>query len=267
MNTFDPTTCPPVSRRTLLKGASAAGLGLALTPLASPQLLGAQTAADATPVGAQSDVIQTEVIQDILNITVTTEAFGVTALGEVINSAVQGNYDKPIPDPVLAVLVAARAQEQFHLEFFQGLGGELLTDTFTVPPELLTDYDLFFSTLVELETREIAAQIAAMRTFAGLKRPDLAKVSFQYAAEEAEHRLLANYALGKRPPNDVAFSPALYDMVADHLAFLEESGIVGGTGAEIVYPGPGAIDASTVIETVPGGPLIACAIASGGAGQ
>ncbi|MBA2557549.1 MAG: ferritin-like domain-containing protein [Chloroflexi bacterium] len=267
MNSLDSQKSAALSRRMLLRATGTAGLGLALTPLVSAQPGGAQAQGVATPMAEPSDVVEIELIQDILNITSTTESFGVTVLGEAINSAAQGNFDRPIPDAVLAVLVAARAQEQFHLEFFQSLGGELLTDTFTVPPELLTDYDLFFSTLVELEAREIAAQIAAMRTFAALKRPDLAKVSFQYAAEEAEHRLLANYALGTRPANDVAFAPALYTRIAEHLAFLEESGIVGGNGTEIVYPGPGAIDASTVIEPVPGGPLIACAPAAGGAGR
>ena len=33
-------------------------------------------------------------------------------------------------------------------------------------------------------------------------RPDLVKVSYQYAAQEAEHRLLGRLALGATPPNN-----------------------------------------------------------------
>ncbi len=174
MNSHDRAAAAPFPRRTLLKGTGAVGLGLALTGAAHVQ-----------PAAAQDRDLQT-----ILNITATTEAFGVTALGEAIRSAEEGNYNQPIPDPVLAILRAARAQEQFHLDFFREAGGELLTETFTVPPALLTDYATFFSTLVELETRETAAQIAAMLTFTQLERPDLVKASFQYAAEESVIRVI-----------------------------------------------------------------------------
>jgi len=245
MNTLETAAGARCSRRTAIKGAGAgaAGLGLALAGTARFE-----------PVAAQA-----ESVQDILNITATTEAFGVTVLGEALASNEQGNYDQPFPEPVVAILTAARAQEQFHLEFFQGIGGELLTDTFTVPPELLTDYAAFFSALVLQETSEVAAQIAAFQTFTAAGRSDLVKVSFQYAAEEAEHRVLANYALGSRPANDIAFAPALFGSVTEFLASLEERGIIGGAGAAITYPGPGEIDATGVTERVPGGPEVACA--------
>jgi hypothetical protein len=242
MNTLETVAGARSSRRTLLKGAGAVGLGLAVAGTARFE-----------PVAAQS-----ESVQDILNITATTEAFGVTVLGEALASNEQGNYDQPFPDAVVAILTAARAQEQFHLEFFQGLGGELLTDTFTVPPELLTDPVVFFNALALQEASEVAAQIAAFQTFTEVGRSDLVKVSFQYAAEEAEHRVLANYAAGNRPPNDVAFAPALFATVGGFFASLEERGIIGGTGTAITYPGPGEIDASGVIERTPGGPEVDC---------
>jgi hypothetical protein len=244
MHTFEPFTRAQLSRRVVLKGAGALGVGAALAPLG----------------GVQQAAAQTETIQDILNITATTEAFGVTVLGEALASAEAGNFSEPIPDLVIAILTAARAQEQFHLEFFQGLGGELLTDTFTVPPELLTDNATFFSTVVLQEAAEIAAQLAAFPTFIELGRPDLVKVSFQYAAEEAEHRVLANYALGTRPANDVAFAPVLFGSVAEFYDSLKERGIIGGSGTEIIYPGPGEIDASNVINTEPDGPEVSCGV-------
>ncbi len=249
MNTSDTGMNSRISRRTVFKGAGAVSLGILMAE-----------AGFLRQAAAQSDSIQ-----EILNITATTEAFGVTFLGAGIDSARNGGFRaKPIPEPVIAILEAARAQEQFHLDFFRSAGGQLLTDTFTLPdPKLLTDYDLFFGAIVMLEAREIAAQLAAFETFTQLKRPDLLKVSFQYAAEEAEHRVLANYALGARPANNVAFEARLYSTVREHLAFLREAGLVGGRGPAVKYPGPGMINPANVIERTPGGPAVTCTAAPG----
>jgi hypothetical protein len=253
MNTPDTETGGLVSRRTVLKSVGTVGVGMTL---AQAGLL-------------EEAAAQSESIQDILNITATTEAFGVTFLGAAINSARNGGYrSKPIPAPVIAILEAARAQEQFHLEFFQRAGGRMLTQTFTLPdPRLLTSYNLFFSTLVAQEAAEIASQIAAMRTFTAQRRPDLVKASFQYAAEEAEHRVLANYALGARPANNLAFERPLFNTVREFLGYLRQRGIIGGRGPAVRYPGPGAINARNVIQRAPGGPAAACTTTRGTAGQ
>jgi hypothetical protein len=249
MTGLDALTNARLSRRTLLKGTGAAGLGLALASAFPYESLAAQATSAA----------QAESIQDILDATVTTEMFGVTFLGAALDSASKGNYNPAIPAPVIAILTAARAQEQFHLEFFQSLGGKPLTQTFTIPnPALLTDSRLFFDTLQAQETREIAAQLAAFTTFTALKRPDLVKVSFQYAAEEAEHRVLANYAAGTRPANNYGFAPALYGSVAEFVAALRQLGVIGGSGPAATYPGPGTINPADVIERTPSGPAVNC---------
>jgi hypothetical protein len=250
MNPLENVASARVSRRTLIKGAGALGVGITL----SQARLFREVAA------------QQETIQDILNITATTEAFGVTLLGTVIENIRQGNFSRPVPANVQAVLVAARAQEQFHLEFFQSIGGQLLTNTFTIPdPRLVTDYDFFFTNLAAQEAREVAAQIAAFNTFVAEGRSDLVKVSYQYAAEEAEHRLLANFAAGVRPANNVAFAPALFTSVTEFLAALQQLGIIGGSGTPATYPGPGAIDASNVTERTPGGQAVMCMAPAGAA--
>ena len=147
----------------------------------------------------------------------------------------------------------------FHLQFLQSLGGNMLVDTFHVPdPAILTDPVVFFQTIDQQETREVAAQIAAMQTFTELGRPDLVKVSFQYAAEEGEHRLLGSYASGNRPPNNRGFAPKPYETVSELYAELQALGIIGGDGPAAMYPGPGEIDTSNVIETTPGGPMVVC---------
>ncbi|MDQ3653754.1 MAG: ferritin-like domain-containing protein, partial [Chloroflexota bacterium] len=186
-----------LSRRTVLASVGIATAGL--------------TVAQANYLRATA--AQSDELQDIFNITATTERFGVTFLGEGLASNELGNFDRPWPDDVVAVVTAARAQEQFHLDAFEAAGGVALVDTFTIPEEYLTSFDAFFGAVVEQETAEIAAQIAALNAFTELERPDLVKLSFQYAAEEAEHRLLANYTLDTRPANDIAFAPALFETV------------------------------------------------------
>lgn len=243
MTIHETAASKPFSRRTLLKGAGAMGVGFT-----------------AAQIGfVRSAAAESEELQEILNITATTERFGVTVLGAALASEAEGNYNKQWPDAVRAIVTAARAQEQFHLDAFESLGGEAITGTFTIPEALLTDFDAFFSAVVALEAHEIALQMTSMHTFAKMKRADIAKVSFQYAAEEAEHRVLANYALGTRPALDTAFSPAYYDEPTDHVAFVKEQGLIGGSGRQYNYPGPGEIDASNVTNRTPDGPMVSCA--------
>jgi len=244
VKTSETVTGASFPRRALLKGVTALGVGAAFAKAESLTSMAA-------------DAATAENIQDILNITVTTEMFGITFLGTGLEGNRQGRFNMPFSAPEVAILTAARAQEQFHLDFFMSLGGKPLTQTFNVPnPAILTNRTLFFNTLQEQEARETAAQIAAMMTFVMLNRPDLVKTSFQYAAEESEHRVLANYAAGARPANNFAFAPMLYGTVAEFLANLRQLGVIGGTGPAIMFPGPGAIDASNVIERTPGGPSV-----------
>ncbi|MGI8477645.1 MAG: hypothetical protein ACR2OO_14925 [Thermomicrobiales bacterium] len=235
------------SRRALLKGAGIFGAGLTLAQLG----LSRPAAAAAT---------KTEKVQDILDILATNEAFGVTLVGTVLDSAKHGTFSTPIPDMVLKILTGVRAEEQFHLDFLQGAGAKLLTDTFHIPEaKMLTDPKSLFKDLVDLEDAAIAAVMASLPTFARERRIDLLKANFQFATEEAEHRLLANHALGTRPANDHAFAPTMFTSVAEFLALLKKKGIIGGSGMTITYPGPGEpVDPTGVIYHTPGGPLVNC---------
>ncbi len=230
------------SRRTLLKTAGAGAAGFTL----------------AQRTFIRSLAKESSEIQDILDITATTERFGITFLAEGLRANKAGEFDTPWPDPVVAVVKAARAQENYHLQAFEDLGGKARVKSFTVPAEALTTFAVFFGAVVDQEARETAAHIAAMTVFAAMGRPDLAKVGFQYAAEEAEHRLLANYTLGVRPANDRAFADNLYVTIDDFYAALKKAGLIEGSGTKITYPGPGDFDESGVTEKKPGGPDAAC---------
>jgi hypothetical protein len=268
MHEFNDAIARRLSRRTLLKGvgAGALGLGLAQAGLAQTGLGGPGLARQAGGLRgltqartAQAQAAQSESLQDILDITATVEAFGVTLVGAALASNAAGGYDPPLPAPVVAILTAARAQEKAHYDFFTGLGGVPRTTTFTVPaPQLLTDPAVLFGAFDQEESREIAAQLAALRAFVAMGRPDLVKVSYQYAAQEAEHRLLGRLALGATPPNNYGFAPAMYETVGGILDDYLQGGIIGGSGQALTFPGPGAIDASNVIELTPGGAPVSC---------
>ena len=231
-----------LSRRSVLLGAGASAVAF--------------TAAQSSFLRTQA--AQSESLQDILDIIATTETFGVAFLGAGLEANRNGEYDVPWPDNVVEIVEAARAQEQFHLEAFESLGGQSLYDTFTVPPTTLTVFNDFFAAVVDQETAETGSQGAAIRAFTAMGRPDLVKVAFQYGAEEAEHRLLANYTLGNRPANDRVFAQAPYETLGEFLQSLRTRGIIEGAGTEVSYPGPGEIDDSNVIETEPGGVAVSC---------
>jgi hypothetical protein len=108
--------------------------------------------------------------------------------------------------------------------------------------KILTDYDTLFTTVVKLEAAFIAAYMAAAREFADMNKPDLVKVAYQIGTVEAEHRVLANYALGARPANNLAFQQAMFATVGDAANALKQFGFIGGSGMQVNYPGPDSID-------------------------
>ncbi len=191
-----------------------------------------------------------ETVQQIINIAATAEAFAVTALGGALANAATG---------VLALtalqrqtFTAARAEEQAHYAYLTGAGARPLTTTFTVPnAKIVTDVPTFLLTVIELEEAFIAAYLAAAQEFALLGQPRLAQLTLQIGSVEAEHRAGARFfaveaGLLSGTPNDVAFEKALFTSVSEAADALKSLGFIGGRGAQITYPGPGAIDTTGV---------------------
>ncbi|HET8522650.1 MAG TPA: ferritin-like domain-containing protein [Thermomicrobiales bacterium] len=231
------------SRRNLIKSAGVVGLGMTLGQARLIRTLAQES----------------EDLNTIINIASTAESLAVTLLGHAIESAQQGGYDKEVPDPVVNILISARAAEHYHLDYLLKAGAQPLTQTFTVPdPALLTSYDTFFTTVVQLEAAFIAAYIAAAREFTALKQPELVKVAHMVASVEAEHRVLANYALGTRPANNLAFEAATFGTVGEAAKALTDLGFINGTGQTVNYPGPGDIARGSIHYRSPYGPSVAC---------
>lgn len=206
------------------------------------------TSSDITALRLQAAACET--VQEIINIAATAEAFAVTALGGVLASAEEGNLE--LTEDAVGTLRAARAAEQAHYDFLLESGAEPLTLTFTIPDEaILTDVSTFLTTLVSLEELFIAAYIAAAQIFAIRGESRLAQIALQVGAVEAEHRAGARFfaieaGVLSGTPNDVAFEKALFTSVGEAATALEELGIIGGSGTEVTYPGPGEIDFSGV---------------------
>jgi hypothetical protein len=206
--------------------------------------------------GAQTtQAVACESLQDIINIAVTAEAFAVTALGGALDNAAKGLL--ALNAEQQQTLRAARAAERAHYDFLIGAGAKPLTTTFTIPdPKILTDVPTFLGTLVTLEEAFIAAYLAAAQEFALLGQAKYAQVALQIGAVEAEHRAgVRFYAIQAGvltgTPNDVAFEKALFASVGEAAAALQKLGFIGGSGAQVTFPGPGAIDATGVTQLVP----------------
>ena len=196
-----------------------------------------------------------ESVQDIINIAVTAEAFAVTALGGALANAANGTL--ALNAEQIQTLTAARAEEQAHYQYLIDAGAKPLTTTFTVPdPKIVTDVPTFLRTLITLEEAFIAAYLAAAQEFAILGEARLAQVALQIGAVEAEHRAgVRFYAIQagvlSGTPNDVAFEKALFSTVGEAAAALQQLGFIGGSGDQITYPGPGAIDFTGVTQLKP----------------
>lgn len=217
---------------------------------------GAAAGAPAAPLrGTMQQAAACESVQDIINIAVTAEAFAVTALGAALENAATGKL--ALNAEQIQTLTAARAEEQAHYQYLIGAGAKPLTTTFTVPdPKIVTDVPTFLRTLITLEEAFIAAYLAAAQAFAALGEARLAQVALQIGAVEAEHRAgVRFYAIQagviSGTPNDVAFEKALFTSVGQAAATLQQLGFIGGSGAQITYPGPGAIDFTGVTNREP----------------
>lgn len=209
----------------------------------------------ATNADLQGTTMACETVQEIIDIAVTAEAFAVTALGAAIDNALNGLL--ALNAEQIQTLQAARAAEQSHYEYLIAAGAVPLTLTFTVPdPAIFTDVPTFLTTLITLEEAFIAAYIAAAQEFAILGRADLARVALQIGAIEAEHRVGVRFYAAQAgiitgTPNDVAFEKALFSSVGEAAAALQALGFIGGSGAQVTYPGPGEIDYTGVTHLEP----------------
>jgi hypothetical protein len=132
------------------------------------------------------------------------------------------------------------------VQFLEGLGGTALVDSYTIPPALFADYNTLFGAVYAFDTLLNAAYTTAVREFAELGQPRVAKWMAQIGGVEAEHRIMARLALFQNgatadwPPADKAFETDHFVYIADFVDTLKGLGLIGGTNPPVPYPGVAA---------------------------
>lgn len=206
---------------------------------------------------AQGSSTYDESIGQIINVAATAEALAVTLTGAVIAGAAKYDGGTGLPAMVVAWVKGIQAEEYAHYQYLVGAGAKPLTTTFTVPQNLAgitNDSKTLLNFVVQAETLFIGAYIAAAQEFTQLGKPDLAKVAYQIAGVEAEHRTLANFALGAAPPNNVGFEKALFHNVGEAAAAVQGLGLLGASNpaATLRFEDfKGSVDSTGVSQTTP----------------
>jgi hypothetical protein len=214
---------------------TAAGIGGGLATVGFANLFGLSTAY--AQLEDEQDTPQT-----ILNLAATAEALAITAYYHTI-------ADNPLKfdDAALIYLKLALTAEQYHLEFLQAAGGELLTTEFYVPDAFFGDRTVNAQTFVAMETAFIGAYLAATRRFAELNEPRLAATTAQHAASETEHLVLLRLIGGLQPANPNGLPAPIYYNVSDAVPTLVPF-IQGGTGLS----GPIGLPGAAAVRTLAG---------------
>lgn len=258
-----------LSRAGLLK---AAGLGLATAALP----LGAEAAASFPFFPLVHGTYSTEEGLKISMVLHTMEHFATSLLTAAVKSSALHLSSNPL---LLAVVQAAVMEEDLHAEimdtitapylgvatgtplsavFVQGGAGQNATlpngatyIRFTLPDAaILTDQKTFFTRWETIECLMVAAYVAAVREFAELGQPTLAKWAAQILGVEAEHRVLARTALAllgdtsKVPPNNKGFETEYVLYVRDVATALIDWGFWAGSGSSIPFANPAAARAA-----------------------
>lgn len=208
-------------------GAEGSGTGNALSFPFFPQVTGTYT---------------TEGIRDIMNVLVTAAYLRAT----LITANIRSGRVIPIPNEPpgsqlgLRLAQADAAKEQYHVDFWSSLGATPVTTTFTATPVDAASFQA-------RQEVHVALYLTAVREFAELGQPTLAKWAFQAGAEEAEQLVVSRFlqVLGGNaagnPPNNKAFETDLLLYTRDALDLWKAQGLIGGPGPTLVYPGRDAV--------------------------
>lgn len=204
------------TRRNFLKVAALAGAGVALGSQAAP--FKAQAATDDPST--------------IIGVALTAEFLAVTTITNVLNNAAALGLNAATTTTFQAIL----AEEAIHVRYLQAYGATPAYGTdaqaaFSYPSgaKTFTDVPTLANTLVLLESAFVAAYMAATREFAADARADLAQLTYQIGAVEAEHRTLARVVGGFVPYSDLAFQSNLLPSVVAGATFLSNQGFLTPT--------------------------------------
>jgi len=220
----------PRSRRSLIAGVIAAGLGAGLLP--------AVAHADTSP----------DDVNTIFTIAQVAEQLAVTFYSNGVKSAQVGTLTDAKGNGLdvneLNYLRAALIEEQLHQLFFYAAQTHVAVQTpnkFTFPANTFTDLATFIRVQQTLEGVFDSAFIAAVYEFGLLNRADLARIACQVAMIESEHRVLGRDILiahgldsvNNDPADNWTYAPQLLASVGAAPGVVEAAGFFNAqnTGA------------------------------------
>jgi len=217
-----PLDTAPSSRRNFVKMAAAAGAGLVAAGALVPHKALAATDDPATIIG----------------VALTAELLAVTFQTNAIANATTIGLTPAEVTTISAIL----ATEAYHIRYLEAFGAvpaypgyvvNAATQSvpFTFPTGTFSSRAHYANVAILLETAFVAAYLAATRAFAADARADLASLTFQIGAVEAEHRALSRAVGGYAPFSDVTFELNLLPNVAAGAGFLISQGFIPATGA------------------------------------
>jgi hypothetical protein len=218
---------PTRTRRWLLERAAAGAAGAA--GVAAAGALGPVAGASASPSAVS--------IRAFGEVAVTTEAFTVTLLTELLRRV---SHHPEVPAGVKAVFEGAYAAEVDHFRFTRK-HWRPATTTFWIPDGAYGGAGDALSltsvgkTLLAGETLFVDLYLIGVTTFAQAGRATFARISGELAGVESEHRVLAGSLLNLTPPNDVGFEEYLIRDPRGVIQALENAGI--GFGKRGATPG------------------------------
>jgi hypothetical protein len=258
---------PKLSRAQILK-AAAVGAALAALPGTAAADSGQSTSVSGGFSAPYYPSVQgsytPESLQEIVSNLLTLKMFDAAlAAFSFTNAAVLKALN--ITGPVLTVFQAIATHDQDQIDWLQSLmpGAQPVTATFTLDPSKVsnpTDFATFGPFTGYLY---MSAEIAAVREFAELGQPRLAKEMAQMLAAEAADTytfrtlLFASGAPGFSPPNNKAFETENLLYTRDAINLMRQLGLIGGPGVKVTYPGRDAVlaaigsAASAIIQTRP----------------
>ena len=229
-----------VSRAQLL-AASAAGLATAFLPGIARADIGTGRAAfqEFPFFPSVPGTYTTETMTEIFNVLTTVEHVPVTVLSNVVPNAGVIGLDSLLVAQVKAIL----AEESYHVKWLEGLGGVSQVSSYTIPPAVFQDYNTLFGAVYAFDTLLQAAYNTAVREFAELGQPRVAKWMAQVGGVEAEHRAMARLALAQKgasadwPPANKTFETDHFVYTRDFVTLLQGIGLIGGSSPAKDYPG------------------------------
>ncbi len=201
-------------------------------------------------------------LQTGLDALATVEAAAVTLLGVARQRGLDGDLDAG--EDAVVVLRAAQCQDEQHYHALLAAGGLPVTDTFTIPEEMVTDRTLLLVGILELKAIGIAGHMALAREWAARGDLEQVEITYQMGAVDAQHLALAHALIGVSPANDRAFVRWLFAAPAEAVAALTLLGLLDGAGEPVPFPGPvdricrgvfGLTPETTAVMTAPRPPI------------